>query len=186
MTSTPDQDEIEHARTQWAHRGKQRPPWAVEPGPGQESVWDYPRPPRLAPDARLVRVAHGGIDVAESRHAVRVLETASPPTFYLPEQDVDTDLLVPGGGSSHCEWKGRASYWSLKSRDGLVEIVAWSYEEPYPAFDAIRGYFSFYPRKVECYVDSQRVRPQPGGFYGGWITDEIVGPFKGDPNTGGW
>ncbi len=149
-------------------------------------MWDYPRPPVLVPDARSIRVMHGETTVAQTRDAVRVLETASPPTFYLPPGDVRTDLLVPGRGSSHCEWKGRATYWSVRYGDVQIENVAWSYERPYPEFSALAGYFGFYPSALACYVDEERALPQPGAFYGGWITSDIVGPFKGEPGTGGW
>lgn len=185
MTARNDED-LARARAHWTHRGARRPEWAEEPGPGQESVWDYPRPPRLEHDARLVRVVHANEVLAESRRAIRVLETASPPTFYVPREDVQMALLRPGKGSSHCEWKGRATYWSLVLGTGSIENVGWSYEQPYPEFEAIRGGLSFYPSKVACYVDGERVRPQPGGFYGGWITAEVLGPFKGEPGTGGW
>lgn len=177
---------MEDALAQWAYRGSRRPAWAVEPAAGQESVWDYPRPPRLETDSRSVRVVHGDVIVAESKRAVRVLETASPPTFYLPPTDVRFDLLTPAPGASYCEWKGRAGYWSLRCGHDLITNVAWSYEHPHPEFEPIRGYLSFYPSRVQCYVGGQRARPQPGEFYGGWVTSDIVGPFKGEPGTNGW
>ena len=167
----------------WQYDGRRRPPFAEAPGPGRESVWDYPRPPRLAPNARLVEVRHGERPIAATRRAIRVLETASPPTFYLPPEDLSRGVLVPAPGSSHCEWKGRARYWAL-SEGGAP--VAWTYDDPTPAFAAIRGWFSFYPARVDCFVDGERVRPQPGGFYGGWLTDDISGPVKGEPGTGHW
>lgn len=171
----------------WTYRGQQRPPFADPPGPGQESVWDYPRPPRLASDPRRVTVHAGNACVADTTHAVRVLETASPPTFYLPPQDIDLDRLRPAPGSSHCEWKGRAVYWSVRGEDGhWLEAVGWSYPEPTAAFAAIADWLSFYPARLHCTVAGGRVRPQPGGFYGGWLTDEIVGPVKGAPGTGHW
>ncbi len=173
-------------RALWRNTGADRPALAVEPEPGQESVWDYPRPPRLEPDARRVIVRAGDAVVADSVATVRVLETASPPTFYIPPSDVDPALLVPGQGSSLCEWKGRATYWSVRNDDGLLENVGWSYPDPYDEFTRIAGYLSFYPARLACTVDGERVRPQPGGFYGGWVTDEVVGPFKGEPGTGGW
>lgn len=178
--------DIEQVRAAWRHRGRERPVFAIPPKAGQESVWDYPRPPRLVRDVRSVRVVHRDQPVAESSRTMRVLETASPPTFYIPRQDVRVDLLVPGRGSSHCEWKGEASYWSLRVGGELLENVAWSYENPYPEFAAIRGYLSFYPGHVECRVGGERVAAQPGGFYGGWVTSEIVGPFKGESGTGDW
>ncbi len=170
----------------WAHRGQARPAFADEPGPGQESVWDYPRPPAIVADERLVRVKFGDATIAESRRALRVLETASPPTFYIPPDDIDRAALLPAAGSSYCEWKGAATYWALAAAGEGGEPVGWSYPAPTPAFARLAGYLSFYPGRVECYVDGERVRPQPGGFYGGWITDEIVGPVKGSPGTGGW
>ncbi len=181
-----DRSAIEQARAAWSHRGQARPGFAVEPGPGQESVWDYPRPPALVPDQRAVRVLFRDHLIAETAAALRVLETASPPTFYLPARDVRCELLVPGRGASLCEWKGAATYWSIRVDDELLENVGWSYQDPYPEFEAIRGYFSFYPARVDCSVAGVRVAPQSGGFYGGWVTPEIVGPFKGEPGTGGW
>lgn len=178
--------DIERARAQWRHRGTSRPPWAIKPGPDQESVWDYPRPPRLEGDARVVRVMHGRTVIGETQAAVRILETASPPTFYIPRQDVDVGRLVESDGSSHCEWKGAATYWSLRADGSFAPQVGWSYEDPYPEFDTIRGHFSFYPAKLQCFVGNDLVMPQPGGFYGGWVTPEVVGPFKGDPGTGAW
>jgi uncharacterized protein (DUF427 family) len=171
----------------WQYNGSQRPPNVDVPAAGQESVWDYPRPPRLAPDARHVVVRMGACILADTHRAVRVLETASPPTFYLPPEDIDQTLLVAEPGVSLCEWKGAANYWTVVLPDGQrMEAVGWSYPRPKPAFAAIAGWLSFYPARLDCEVDGERVRPQPGGFYGGWLTDEIVGPVKGDPGTGHW
>jgi uncharacterized protein (DUF427 family) len=169
----------------WDYRGQRRPDFAEAPGPGQESVWDYPRPPALAPDDRTVEVREGTTLIARSTGACRVLETASPPTFYLPPDDVDFDQLVRVAGGSWCEWKGEARYFASAARpDGPP--VAWAYPSPTPAFATISGWLAFYPGRIECRVDNERVRPQEGGFYGGWVTDEIVGPWKGEPGTGGW
>ena len=171
----------------WQWTGAQRPPFADEPGPGQESIWDYPRPPRLAPDARNVVVKLEGVVVADTTRAVRVLETASPPTFYLPPEDVDMALLEKAGGVSHCEWKGEAGYWTVRTTDGAIaDRAGWSYPEPLAPFESIKDYLSFYPARIECWVDGERVQPQPGRFYGGWITSDVVGPFKGELGTGGW
>ena len=175
-----------HMRSQWRYTGAERPSFALEPGPGQESVWDYPRPPRLAPDARRVVVRIGGSVVADTKSAIRVLETAGAPTFYLPPADTSRGLLQPGTGSSLCEWKGRATYVSVRADEGWAENAGWMYPDPYDGFENIAGFLSFYPARLECYVDGERVRPQPGGFYGGWVTDEIVGPIKGEPGTEGW
>lgn len=168
----------------WGNTGERRPEFALDPGPGQESVWDYPRPPASRRDNRLIEVCTGARVIARTRASVKVMETASPPTFYLPPGDIDTALLVPSPGASVCEWKGAATYWALTSDPG--QPVAWSYPRPRPRFDMIRDYVAFYPGRVECYVDGERVEAQPGRFYGGWITADVVGPFKGDPGTGHW
>ncbi len=173
------------SRRAWTWRGQERPPFARTPGPGEESVWDYPRPPRIAPDEREVVVRLGDRVVARTRGAVRVLETASPPTFYLPPGDVQTDRLVATEGSSFCEWKGRAVYWALAS-DETGAAIGWSYPDPSRRFRELRDHFSFYPGRIACFVDGERVRPQPGRFYGGWVTSEVVGPFKGEPGSEGW
>lgn len=170
----------------WRYYGQRRPPFAVEPGPGQESVWDYPRPPRIEPDGREVVVRVGEVVVARTRQACRVLETASPPTFYLPPSDVNLSRLRPAPGASGCEWKGTARYWSVDADGTLLSAVGWSYDRPLPAFHVIAGWLSFYPGRIECYVDGARVQPQPGGFYGGWLTPEIVGPVKGEGGSQGW
>ena len=183
---TPDQEAIARARARWRHRGDTRPPFAHEPGPGQESVWDYPRPPRIEPDTRGIRIEKAGVAIAESARALRILETASPPTFYLPPGEVRRERLVAGRGESHCEWKGVATYWSVRVGRELIENAAWSYAEPYPEFERIRDYVSFYPARVECWLGDERVRPQPGRFYGGWVTKELVGPMKGEAGSEDW
>jgi len=175
------------ARSGWTWTGEQRPPWAEETKPGQESVWDYPRPPRLAPDTRRIIVRDGDCVIADTSRAVRVLETASPPTVYIPREDIDEDLLRPETGSSLCEWKGPATYWTIELPNGTRhEQVGWSYEQPFPEAETIAGYVSFYPARLECTIDGERVRPQPGGFYGGWITSEVIGPVKGTAGSTGW
>ena len=165
----------------WKWNGSRRPPFAIAPGAREESVWDYPRPPRIEHDARSIVVGTGDAVLADTRRALRVLETASPPTFYLPRADVRIERLVAAPGASWCEWKGRARYWSLGAAP-----IAWSYDDPLPAFDALRDHFAFYPGRIACFVAGERVVPQPGGFYAGWITREIVGPWKGEPGTEGW
>ena len=169
----------------WKYRGQTRPDFAETPGPGQESVWDYPRPPTLSPDTRLIKVICTGQRIASSSKCFRVLETASPPTFYIPPSDVDWQYLVAGSGQSVCEWKGIASYWVLKSNP-KQGAVGWSYPQPTPAFKELKDFISFYPGKLECFVAGEPARPQPGRFYGGWVTGEIVGPFKGEPGTEHW
>ena len=152
-----------------------------------ESVWDYPRPPRVEPDDRTVRVVHRDLVVAESANAVRVLETSHPPAFYLPPEDVNMEYLSRGRGRSICEWKGNAEYWDLIVGNDTVPNAAWSYPKPLPAYTILAGWLSFYPGRVDqCTVGGEAVTPQEGGFYGGWITSEIEGPFKGAPGTSGW
>ena len=151
-----------------------------------ESVWDYPRPPAVVPSELRVTVRAGDTLVAESDQALRVLETASPPTVYVPLEDVRAELLRPAGGRSVCEWKGVASYWDVVA-DGLVaRQAAWGYRDPVPAYAQLTDHLCFYPGRVACWLGDERVRPQDGDFYGGWITDDIQGPFKGAPGTLGW
>lgn len=169
----------------WKHTGQERPDFADTPRPGQESVWDYPRPPALVTSDELVDVSVDYIPVASSRSALRVLETASPPTYYIPAADIDWRLLITTEHSSFCEWKGRASYFALASQPGAGP-VAWLYADPSERFAALHEHVSFYPDKIDCFVNGERVRTQPGSFYGGWITDRVAGPFKGAPGTGHW
>ena len=169
----------------WKHTGRQRPDFAVTPGPGQESVWDYPRPPALVNSDEHVFVGDDRGPVADSRRALRVLETASPPTYYIPAADIDWHRLVKTPGSSVCEWKGQASYFALAD-DPEGPAVGWLYANPSKAFAAIHNHVSFYPGRIRCEVNGEVVRPQAGDFYGGWITRRVVGPFKGDPGTGHW
>jgi uncharacterized protein (DUF427 family) len=162
-------------------------PEPVPPGPGQESVWDYPRPPRLEAVRRQVEVIHGGQTIALSLEALRVLETSHPPVYYLPRDSVVPGVLVPTGRTSVCEFKGVASYFTVVMGSAVAPDAAWSYEQPAPGYEAMAGYVSFYPEQVEvCLVDGEYVQGQPGGFYGGWVTGEIVGPFKGTPGSEGW
>lgn len=158
-----------------------------EPGPGQESVWDYPRPPRLENSDKHVRVELNGKTIAETHDAKRVLETSHPPVYYIPPEDVKMEYLERESGSSYCEWKGQAHYYSVSVGDRTVEKAAWCYASPNQRFDAIKDHIAFYPHKMDaCYIDDEEVRAQEGSFYGGWITDDIVGPFKGGPGTMGW
>ncbi len=169
----------------WQYTGKQRPDFAEDPGPGQESVWDYPRPPALDPSDEQVVVTSAGELLADTRRSIRVLETAGPPTYYIPEEDIRWDRLLRISHTSFCEWKGQASYFALAD-DPAERPVAWLYADPAMAYQAIHRHASFYPGRVECFVNGERVKPQPGEFYGGWITSRVVGPFKGEPGTSGW
>lgn len=168
----------------WEFYGQKRPDFAQIPTPDQESVWDFPRPPALQQSASHIVIKARQQEIANTTRAIRVLETASPPGFYIPPSDIDFEQLIPLPGSSICEWKGTAKYWALAQIPQFG--VAWSYLEPNEPFQEIAGYLSFYPSLVECFVDGEKVRQQPGRFYGGWVTDKISGPFKGDPGTGHW
>jgi uncharacterized protein (DUF427 family) len=156
-------------------------------GPGQESAWEYPRPPRLEPAAAHLVVVLGGVTVADTTRAYRVLETSHPPNYYFPPDDVAPGVLVPSTGGSFCEWKGRAHYFTVRGGEQVVEDAAWSYATPSAAFAPLRDHVAFYAHLVDAaFVDGERVVPQPGGFYGGWITSKVVGPFKGGPGSRGW
>ncbi|RMF79363.1 MAG: DUF427 domain-containing protein [Chloroflexi bacterium] len=162
-------------------------PQSSKPETNQESVWDYPRPPRLEKTKNRIRVIFNGAVVAETTDAYRVLETASPPTYYIPPEDVDFQYLTEAGYRTICEWKGRATHWDLRVGERTSEKAAWSYPDPTPDFAAIKGYLAFYPGRVDAaFVDDEEVEAQPGDFYGGWITSAIVGPFKGLPGTENW
>ncbi len=180
-------DEIRRLAEELRHQPRDRPSDAVRPGPGQESVWDYPRPPRVEPTSKAVRVEFGGAVIAETTRALRVLETSSPPVYYIPPDDVRRDLLVATNKRTLCEWKGWAVYWTLQLGERTVPHAAWSYPEPWPGYESIRDHLAFYAGKMDaCTVAGERVTPQPGAFYGGWITSDIVGPFKGGAGTSGW
>jgi uncharacterized protein (DUF427 family) len=158
-----------------------------KPASSQESVWDYPRPPRVEPTGKRIRVVFNGVTVAETTRAIRVLETSHPPSYYIPPEDVRREYLTPTRQRTFCEFKGAASYWTLQVGDRIAQNAAWGYPDPSPGYEAIRGCLMFYPGRVDaCYVDDERVTPQVGDFYGGWITSDIIGPFKGEPGTQGW
>ena len=154
---------------------------------GQESVWDYPRPPRLERTSKRIRVELADIVLADTRAALRVLETSHPPVYYIPPEDVAMEHLVESPHGSFCEWKGKARYYAVVVGSRRLEDVAWFYADPAPAFAALRGHVAFYPEPMDgCFVDGERVQSQPGDFYGGWITSDVVGPFKGGTGTWGW
>jgi uncharacterized protein (DUF427 family) len=162
-------------------------PERIHPEPGQESVWDYPRPPRLETVRDRLLVVFGGEVVAETDRAYRVLETRHPPVYYFPPADVRRDLLVPAEGRSHCEFKGRAQYWSLDVAGARAEKAAWSYPEPTEPYSALGNCLAFYASRVDgCWIGDERVEAQAGDFYGGWITSRVAGPFKGPPGTRRW
>jgi len=159
----------------------------VVPGPGQESVWDYPRPPRVEAVPERLRVVVDGAVLAETTRGFRVLETAGAPVYYLPADDVRLDLLEPSPHTTVCEWKGSAAYHTFVGPSRRIENVAWSYPDPSPGYEAIRGCLAFYAGHVdEAWVGDELATPQPGRFYGGWVTSRIVGPIKGEPGSFGW
>ncbi len=162
-------------------------PTPTPTGPGQESVWDYPRPPRLESTGELVEVRIGERCVAQTNRALRVLETSHPPTYYLPRSAFVDGSLEPVSGTSFCEWKGRAAYFDVLGGDVRAGAAAWTYPAPSPGFEALVDHVAVMPGEMDlCLVDGERVRPQEGGFYGGWITDRVVGPFKGGPGSQWW
>jgi uncharacterized protein (DUF427 family) len=162
-------------------------PTRITPQPNQESAWDYPRPPRLEPTTKHIQIIFNGVLIADTRNAKRVLETSHPPSYYIPPEDVQMQYLQPGDDRSLCEWKGAAGYYTLVVGERTTENAAWFYANPTLAFEALRNHLAFYPHDMDaCLVDGERAQPQPGRFYGGWITRDIVGPFKGEPETMGW
>ncbi len=157
------------------------------PGPGQESVWDYPRPPELRRVERPVKIVFAGKVLAETTRAYSVHETSHPPVYYIPLEDVDASLIERVGGSSYCEWKGSASYVDVVAPGRRAERAGWYYADPVPDFAPIKDHVAFYAGPMDaCFVGDDEVTPQPGGFYGGWITPDVVGPFKGAPGSWGW
>ncbi len=164
-------------------------PWPTpdKPGPGQESVWDYPRPPRLEEFAGSITIELGGQRIASTERAWRVLETSHPPTYYLPASAFPSGVLREATGSSWCEWKGRAAYYDLVTDERVAERAAWTYPQPTPGFEPLAGAIAVMAAQVDrCTVNGEQVQPQPGGFYGGWITSWVCGPFKGVPGSMGW
>ncbi len=162
-------------------------PDRVEPGPSQESVWEYPRPPRLEPVRETLRVEFAGMTVARTQRALRVLETSHPPVYYIPKSDIALEFVVPGTRRSFCEFKGMARYWSLNVHGRRSENAAWDYPEPAPGFLALANHLAFYVSRVDsCWIGDERATAQAGDFYGGWITSRVVGPFKGARGTLAW
>ncbi len=159
----------------------------IERNAEQESVWDYPRPPKLEQTNKHLKIIFNGEVIAESNRAFRVLETSHPPVYYFPPEDVKMEFLIEASGSSFCEWKGRAGYYDLKVGETIVKNAGWFYTNPTKGFAEIKDCIAFYPSKMdECYVNDELVQSQEGDFYGGWITSDIVGPFKGGNGTFGW
>ncbi|NVE95858.1 DUF427 domain-containing protein [Altererythrobacter lutimaris] len=167
-----------------------RQPHHPEPDPvqpRQESVWDYPRPAIAEPTDRRIQIIHRGTMLVDSKRAWRTLETSHPPTYYIPRSDIAMEHLTRNPRRSLCEWKGQASYWDIELSGERIEAAAWSYEQPTPAFEPIAGYLAFYPEPFDqCLVDGEQITPQPGSFYGGWISQYEAGPFKGIPGSRFW
>jgi uncharacterized protein (DUF427 family) len=152
-----------------------------------ENVWDYPRPPALEPVTKSLKIIFGGITIAQTNAGYRVLENSHPPVYYLPPDAFRPGTLLPAPGGSFCEWKGRAVYWTVTADGKTAPAAGWSYPDPTPKFLPIRNYIAVYAGKMDaCFVGDEQVTPQPGGFYGGWITGDLVGPFKGGPGSMGW
>jgi len=170
------------ARQHWRWRGQERPPFAEPVGDGEESVWDFPRPPRLETVELPLRVVHGEHTLARSERGRRVCETAGAPTYYFPPEDVDESQLRVVPGASLCEWKGIATGFSVPG----VQRAAWCYAQTFAEFSAIAGWYAFYPGALACYVGDERVEPQPGGYYGGWVTRSLRGPIKGEAGSEAW
>ncbi|MEY2849075.1 MAG: hypothetical protein RI885_1742 [Actinomycetota bacterium] len=159
----------------------------IEPGPGQESVWDYPRPPMVEAVSDHITVTLGGVRIVDTTRSVRVLETSHPPVYYVPRTDVAADVLSPAAGDSFCEFKGRARYLTLSAGGRVAERSAWYYPSPSPGFEALVDTIAIYPSAMDdCSVAGEVVEAQEGDFYGGWITSRVVGPFKGGAGTWGW
>ena len=159
----------------------------IQPKPGQESVWDYPRPPRIEPTPKRIRVIYNHVVLADSVNAFRVLETSHPPAYYIPPWDIQMQYLHATNRQTFCEFKGKASYFDIRVEGQQASHAAWTYSKPNAIYAAIAGYVCFYAQHMDtCYVDDELVQPQAGDFYGGWITSDIVGPFKGAPGTTGW
>lgn len=162
-------------------------PIPIPPQPGQESVWDYPRPARAEATTKALRVVCQGIVLAATQRGQRVLETSHPPTYYFPPEDVQQAYLLPNGRRGWCEWKGGYEYYDVQIGEVQIPNAAWRMVQVTPGFEALQGYFSFFAGLMDaCFVEDERVIPQAGNFYGGWITSDIVGPFKGEPGTWGW
>jgi uncharacterized protein (DUF427 family) len=159
----------------------------IPPKAGQESVWDYPRPPKVEASSKRIRVIFNGVVIADSTHAKRVLETTHPPSYYIPQKDIKMEFFSSTARKTYCEYKGTSCYWTVSVNGKDAPSAAWSYANPSKGYEDIKDHLAFYPSRMDaCYVDEEKVKPQSGDFYGGWITSDIVGPFKGEAGTHGW
>jgi uncharacterized protein (DUF427 family) len=185
MSDIPEEFRAEVEK--WRNFPREHPQNVISPAPGQESVWDYPRPPLVEASIRHIRVYFTDILVADSRRTKRVLETAGPPVYYIPQEDIQMAYLEPALNRALCEWKGFSQYWIVHVGESIVLNAAWSYPEPWKGYESIQDNIAFNATMMSaCYVDDMEVVPQPGEYYGGWITPEIVGPFKGIPGSERW
>lgn len=176
---------LQQAREKWEYRGEKRPSFAETPKKNQRSVWDFPRPPIVEKVHQQLTVMRKDTMIAISGKALAVLETASPPTYYIPKHDIQMDLLVPiPEKTSLCEWKGSAQYWALKDQADIP--IAWSYPKLFEGYHQLKEHLAFYPQDLDCRVGGIRVVPQPGRFYAGWITPDLTGPFKGEKGSEHW
>jgi len=156
-------------------------------GPGQESVWDYPRPPKLEDSTDHIQLLFNGIIIADTHQAKRVLETSHPPVYYIPPEDIKMEYLTTSSRSTFCEFKGNTSYYTIKVGEKTIAHGAWYYRHPSPEYEAMANYIAFYPGKMDaCYINGEQVQAQQSDFYGGWVTSKVTGPFKGGPGTFGW
>jgi uncharacterized protein (DUF427 family) len=175
-------DDVEQARSKWRYRGQERPPFALNTEGCQLSVWDFPRPPRIEKFNGRLRVQSAAQIIASTSRGRRVLETAGAPTYYFPPEDVIAKGIERTGKAFHCEWKWISYEISVAS----IKQAGWVIEAVYPEFGELCGWYAFYPQKLNCFIDEERVGAQPGGYYGGWVTRDIVGPIKGEPGTESW
>lgn len=185
MNTIPD--ELFEKVMKWRNFPRERPDDIQVPELGQESVWDYPRPPRLESVERSILVEFNGVIIAKTRKAIRVIETAGPPVYYIPQEGIRMEYLEQSQRTALCEWKGVSQYWSVSVGSRVSRNAGWSYPNPWEGYENIVDHIAFNASKMDaCYVDDDKVIPQPGNYYGGWITPEIIGPFKGEPGTERW
>ncbi len=177
---------VERDRAKWHYRGTTRPAFAEATAAGQESVWDFPRPPRREPVVSPLLVTHGGSTLASTHRGARIVETAGAPTYYFPPEDVAVVMLVDLPGQSLCEWKGLATSVALRATPGASRPVGWRYDATFSEFVSIQGWYAFYPGALACFIGAEQASAQPGGYYGGWVTDNLKGPIKGERGSDAW
>jgi len=185
MTNIPK--ELKKEVNKWRSFKRKKPDNIVKPAPGQESIWDYPRPPKVELFSKNIRVESGGEVIAETTKSYKVMETSSPPCYYISQEYIKMNYLITSTHKTLCEWKGSAKYWSIKVGDRYFENAGWSYSAPWEGFEEIKDHIAFFAGRVDaCFIDDEKVVPQAGDFYGGWTTSNIVGPFKGEKGTEHW